>query len=174
MQLITITEEPMNDSEIAYLQHMRDEQIPLLRRTIRVFAILCLILPCVLGIIMGIFRAFSKRIPKPGDAPLPNILMVCLIGMIGLVIIVGFATFFSYARTILPIVRDIKRRFKIVEKSEIVRKHYMKENNSFHFYISSHTRLSIEVEAADFTAYDIGDEINIEYTRNAKIYLGYY
>lgn len=174
MNIITITEEPMNESEIAYLQRMEAEQAPLLRRTIRLFIIIGLIIACVVGVVMLLFQLFLKRVPQPGDEPPPNILLVCMVGIIGLAIIVGFATYLSYARTLLPIRKDIARKYKIVEKSEIVRKRYMKENNSFHFYISSPTRLSIEVEAADFTAYDIGDEINIEYTRNAKIYLGYY
>jgi hypothetical protein len=174
MRLITITEEPMDESEIAFLIRRRNEQIPLLKRTIRVFAAFWVAIPIVVGIALSIFNAIARDRVNPPDEPPPNIFMLCLVGALGLLVVIGFATWFSYTRTILPLTKDIRRRLKIVEKSEIVRKHFMRENNSYHFYISSPTRLSIEVQAEDFVAYDVGDEINIEYTRSAKIYLGYY
>ena len=173
-RIIAIYEETMDDAEVAYLSKMRDEQVPLLHRTIRVFAILCITLPCVLGVAMLLFRSFAQKIPRPANEPPPNILVVCLIGFLGLSLVVGLSVYLSYANTLGKIIKDIKRRIKIIERSEITSKRYMKENNTFHFYISSPTRLSIEVNKEDFGEYKEGDEINIEYGKISKTYFGYF
>ena len=173
-RLISINEEPMDDSEVAYLVKMRDEQLPLLYRTIRIFVILCITLPCLLGVVMLLFRSFSSRIPRPGDGPPPNILLVCFLGFLGLSCVIGISTYMSYTNTLGQLIKDIKKRRKIVERSEIISKRYMKENNTFHFYISSPTRLSIAVSREDFEDYKEGDEINIEYGKVSKTYFGYF
>jgi len=123
---------------------------------------------------MLLFRSISSRIPRPGDAPPPNILLVCFLGFLGLSCVIGISTYLSYTNTLGRLIKDIKRRRKIVERSEITSKRYMKENNTFHFYISSPTRLSIEVSREDFEDYKEGDEINIEYGKASKTYFGYF
>jgi len=171
---ITISEEAMDEAEVVYLAKMRDEQLPLLYRTIRIFAILCVTLPCILGIVMLLFRTFSPRIPRPANEPPPNILLVCFLGFLGLAFVIGISTYISYTNTLGKIIKDIREKRKIVERSEVVSKRHMKENNTFHFYITSPTRLSIEVDKADYDIYREGDEINIEYGKVSKTYLGYF
>lgn len=70
--------------------------------------------------------------------------------------------------------KDIKQKSKIVERVLIERKTFLPHNNTFHFYINSALQISIQVSEFDFNAFEEGDELCIEYSRNAGIYFGYF
>lgn len=80
----------------------------------------------------------------------------------------------SYRLYLRKVFWDLKAHTKTIELSHIVRKQFMPQNNSYHFYIDSPNRLSIEVSQDDFYHMDEGDEVSIEYTTHAKIFLGYF
>jgi hypothetical protein len=83
-------------------------------------------------------------------------------------------TYISYRIHLHKIQSDIKYKTKTIETSHITRKQYMPQNNTYYFYINSPNKLSIEVSQKDFHRMKDGDEVNIEYTTHAKMYLGYF
>lgn len=84
------------------------------------------------------------------------------------------AVWLSYRLYLRKVLWDLKSLTKTIEQSHITRKQYMPQNKSYHFYIDSPNRLSIEVSQDDFYHMDEGDEVSIEYTTHAKIFLGYF
>lgn len=70
--------------------------------------------------------------------------------------------------------KDANQKQKVIEKVKIEKRTYLPHNNTYHFYLNSIQKLSIEVNAQDFDNYNEGDEINIEYSKNAEIYFGYF
>lgn len=91
-----------------------------------------------------------------------------------LILIVLFVGVFSYWVTLRKLAKDVRGKQKIIECTTISRRVFMAQNGSFHFYLNSGRRLSIEVRKKDYASYVEGDEINIEYSRFAGEYLGYY
>ena len=86
-------------------------------------------------------------------------------------IIIGF---FAWGYAIRPLQRDIKKNVKVIEQCPILSKKYMPENNSWHFYIQSSWKYSIEVTEADFQRFELSDEVNIEYAPHSQEYFGYF
>lgn len=70
--------------------------------------------------------------------------------------------------------RDLRQKTKIIERVQIERKTFLPHNNTFHFYLNSTQKLSIEVKEKDFLLFDEGDEISIEYSTHAGVYFGYF
>lgn len=95
-------------------------------------------------------------------------------GVVVLLSISSAGTYISYRVNLKKIQHDLRQRTKTIEVSHITRKQYMPQNNTYFFYIDSPTRLSIEVSNGDFHRLNVGDEVNIEYTTFAKLYLGYF
>jgi len=70
--------------------------------------------------------------------------------------------------------RDATLKTKFVERCAIREKKYVQVNNTFHFYVDSQVTYSIEIAASEYNDYEVGDEINIEYSRYDKVFLGYF
>ncbi len=83
-------------------------------------------------------------------------------------------SFFSYKRSLSDIKKDAKEKTKIIEASLITEKKFMQQNNSYHFYLNSDIKYTIEVNESDFQRFETGDEINIEYARYSREYFGYF
>jgi hypothetical protein len=91
-----------------------------------------------------------------------------------LLFISGFSTYCTYALFLRNIQRDIRLRTKTIETNHITRKLHIPQNGTYHFYIDSATKLSIEVSQYDFNSYNEGDELSIEYSTHSREYLGYF
>lgn len=96
------------------------------------------------------------------------------ITLITLSVIFFIAIRFSRSTELTKIKKDIQQKKKIIERVIITRKTFLPHNNTFHFYLNSLSKLSIEVEEQDFTLLEEGDEISIEYAQNSGIYFGYF
>ncbi|MBA3829577.1 MAG: hypothetical protein H0X33_11620 [Taibaiella sp.] len=83
-------------------------------------------------------------------------------------------TWMSFRINLRKIQWDIKQRTKTIETTQITQKRYMPHNDTYHFYLSSLTKLSIEVTPEDYHRLAEGDEVSIEYTTHACFYLGYF
>lgn len=171
-----IYQEPMNDSELSFLKEKEQKERRVFTRTVRNLSVLFIIVPCCLGIIM---ESLSRNADPPELAALrdredPYVYQFYIFGMIFLLLIVGLGSYFSYTRTLKKLVKDIHNGQKTVEQTHIGRKHFVEANNTYHFYLKSTFRLSVEVSKEDFDAYLDGDEINIEYSTYSRIYFGYF
>jgi len=80
----------------------------------------------------------------------------------------------SYKRALLNVRKDLNEKTKIIESCLITEKKFMPLNNTFHFYINSTFKYSIEVDVVDFRRFEVNDEINIEYSTYSREYFGYF
>lgn len=96
------------------------------------------------------------------------------ITLITLSVIFLIAIRFSRSTELSKIKKDIRQKKKIIERVIIKRKTFLPHNNTFHFYLNSISKLSIEVNEQDFEILEEGDEISIEYAQNSGIYFGYF
>jgi hypothetical protein len=90
------------------------------------------------------------------------------------IIILSIAGIASYMRSLYHLKKDMKNKSKIVESCLITEKKYMALNHTWHFYLTSYVKLSIEVSELDFYRFEVNDEINIEYASFTKTYFGYH
>jgi len=84
------------------------------------------------------------------------------------------STYIAYRTYLGKMHLDIKDKTKTIEKNHIMKKMYVGSRDTYHFYIDSAVKLSIEVSHADYLLMNVGDEVSIEYTTHAKEYLGYF
>lgn len=84
------------------------------------------------------------------------------------------AIWFSVYNNLRKVLLDLRYKTKIIERVLIKRKTFLPHNNTFHFYLNSYEKLSIEVDEAHFNELSEGDEVNIEYSSNARVYFGYF
>lgn len=91
-----------------------------------------------------------------------------------LLVISSVATYVSYRFNLRNLQLDIKERSKTIVLSHITRKMYVASNDTYHFYIDSFIKLSIEVSLPDYQQFKEGDEISLEYSTHAHEYLGYF
>jgi hypothetical protein len=91
-----------------------------------------------------------------------------------LLFISSFSTYVTYRVNLRKIQLDIRHKTKTIETSHITRKLYIGTKNSYHFYLDSKVKLSIEVSDSDYERMNEGDEVSIEYTTHSKQYLGYF
>jgi hypothetical protein len=84
------------------------------------------------------------------------------------------SVYISYRIYLRKIQLDIRDKTKTIEKNKIVKKVHIQARGTFHFYIDSAIKLSIEVSESDFQLLNIGDEVSIEFSTHATEYLGYF
>lgn len=172
-RMINRVKEPLEEEELAFLKRKKDRQQSLFSRAIRTLTVLCIVIPMLAGIIMESLKDPDPQYAIPAEtADVPR--YYYFIGMGALLILVGLGSYLSYVRTLKKLVLDLKEQTKMVEKTEIVRKQFMALTGTYHFYIQSPVRLSIEVNPDDYDRYQVGDEINIEYSSHALEYFGYF
>lgn len=96
------------------------------------------------------------------------ITLVCLLTL--------FSFIFSIIRNLelKKLKKDLYEKIKIIEHVIIERKTFLPHNNTYHFYVNSTKKLSIQVNVEDFNLFEEGDEVNIEYAKNSNVYLGYF
>ena len=169
-------EEPMNESELSFLKKKEEKERRIFFRTVRNLSVLFIIIPCCLGIIM---ESITRRNATPAIAALrekedPHVYLYYFLGMVFLLLLVGVGSFVSYNRTLKRLLKDIRSGKKTVEQTTVSRKQFIESNNTYHFYLNSTFRLSIEVSKEDYENYAEGDEINIEYSSFSRNYFGYF
>lgn len=81
---------------------------------------------------------------------------------------------FGYLRMVRPYQQDLKYTDKTIEQVHVLQKKFMPQNKSFHVFIPSDVRMSVEVNETFFNQIQPGDEMSIEYSRYGEIYLGYF
>ncbi len=162
LQLVRYNE-TMEADELAFLQRRELQDRTQLMRVVRVILVVCFI--CPFGISWG--RAIA-------GVPNPFSYLHYFLGVLFLICFSAFILYISYYKDLRKMQSDLHHQTKTVEQTQITRKQYMPQNNMHYFYLASPTKLSIEVSANDYSAMELGDEVNIEYTTHAKLYLGYF
>lgn len=154
--------EPLNADERAFLQRRETRERHQLYKAVRIMLPFCFALPFAVAwgeAIIGRENPFSALRYFGGVGILCGLVFV--------------ATFLGYRNSLHLVRLDLKKGTKTVEQVRITGKRFMPHDNTFHVYLESRIRLSIEVSARDFDLIQIGDSLNIEYSTRAKAYLGY-
>ncbi len=167
-------EEQMTASELSFLKKKKERDLVMFRKTVRVLAIFCMIIPFFLGVIMESFKRELHPDWYQNEDADPYSFLYYFFGFLFLLVLLALGSYYSYVNTLKKIADDIQYGKKVIEQTHITRKWFMQQNQSYHFYLNSSAKLSIEVNAADFQLYEEGDEINIEYSPYSKTYFGYF
>lgn len=168
--------EPMDESELEFLQQKKDKEFASFFKVMRLMAIIGVLIPLAGGVAMAIASHYSENFKRELERhkDVGNPAMNYFIAMAFILVLIFVVGYITYLRTMKGMVRDLKYRNKIIEQAEVTRKLYMPQNNTYHLYINSPTRISIEVSREDYNSFNEGDEINIEYSQYSKNYFGYF
>ena len=88
--------------------------------------------------------------------------------------IIAISSVIAYFIKIHPLKKDYLCNYKLIEVVSITRKVHMKASNSYHFYVLSAFRLSLEVDQILYDQYDVDDELNLELSYYSHVFLGCY
>ena len=154
--------EAMTTEELSFLTQMERKE----RRTYRKILVWLLVMSFVFPFITSWYRFSDSGIMQFSIGKFS--LSIVILAGISLVS-VGMV-YQVYHRGLLL---DIKLKKKTVSTHKIMKKVAV-AGGSFHFYIESPVKLSIEVSESDFGAYREGDEICIEFAENSQHYFGYF
>jgi hypothetical protein len=155
--------EPMDGDELAFLYRKEEKERMQFYKVIRILMILSFICPFVI--------AWFRAVEGQED---PFSYLHYFVGVVFLLCFSGAGVYLAYHRNLKRVQQDIKISTKTIELTHITRKQYMPQNNTYYFYLDSPNKLSIEVNEEDYRRLEQGDEVNIEYTTFAKLYLGYF
>lgn len=155
--------EPLEKEELAFLVKKEEKERRQFYKLIRVFLVFCFVCPFV----VVWFRAWN-------GVENPFSYLFYFGGVLFLVCFCGFAVYMGYRMSLYKVQQDLRAGTKSIERTTITRRQYMPQNNTYYFYLSSPNKLSIEVSVDDYHAMKDGDELSIEYTTCAKMYLGYF
>lgn len=155
--------EPLDEDELAFVQHRYHQESKDYLFAMNWLLKVAVAIPFFVGILYYIrYRDTHLML---------NAFLIALLSTLAISVVAGFA---SYMRNLYYLHRDSREKTKVVESVYVTEKKYMALNNTWHFYISSPVKISIEVSPEDFQRFAINDEINIEYSRYARIYFGYH
>lgn len=155
--------EPLSDSELDFLVRKEAKQRSIYYKVFTLLMVVSFIVPYV---------AAWYRVADGAPNAFSYARFFVSAGI--LLFISSVATYVSYRLNLRYLQRDIKERSKTVVISHITRKMYVASNDTYHFYLDSHVKLSIEVSLPDYQVFKEGDEVAIEYTTYSKEYLGYF
>lgn len=168
-----LMEEEMNGGELVFLKSKIQTEQRLFFRTMRSLFLLAFMVPTVIAILFFT----SEQKPDPinyAEKSEPFTLQHYFFSLLFLISLIFIAGISTYNKTLKNLKKDEKERIKILEKTWITRKYYMELNGFYYFYLSSKMKSSIRVNEKDFADYQEGDEINIEYSKYAKEFFGYF
>ncbi len=158
-----IMTEPMTREELGFVRKKFNSDARQFYRAMNRLMVLAFVCPFVYS-----FYKLAVQDPEPFS------MKEYFTGVIGLLLFLALCAGIAYKFTLNLLRKDLVSKNKIIELTRIARKQYMPQNNTYHFYLTSHSRISIEVDEQDYAGYNIGDEINIEYAGFSKIYFGYF
>jgi len=163
LQELEIFKEPLEMDEVTFLVKKEEKERKQYFRAFSFLMIMCFIIPFA--------GAWYRAVDNAPNAfsPLRYFLTTGI-----LLTISCTAVYVVYRVNLRRIQADIKEKTKTVECAHVVKKIYMPQNNSYFLYLDSKNKLSIEVQEGDFRRLETGDEVNIEFTTNARLYLGYF
>lgn len=159
-----IIQDELTDTELDFLLKKYERETKNFYRVLSIFMIICFVIPFVVAWV----RAFG------GDGSKAFSYFQYFLGVGYLMSFLAICAWVTYRRTLHKIKQDITQCSKTIERSRITRKQHIQHNNEYYFYLDSPNKLSIEVTEPDFYMLKEGDEINIEYSTNAKLYFGYF
>ncbi len=155
--------EKLEDDEAAFIILKYQKASKDYLRIMNLFLVSCGFFPLLMGVIFSVIA---------GD--LNVFLQVFVTSLVSLIFFFIVVASIYYYLFLFRKYLDAQRQTKTIERCLILEKKSLSMNRTFHIYINSKMKYSIEVSENDFHQYEIGDEINIEYSTYDKEYLGYF
>lgn len=155
--------EPLDTDELDVLMEMEVKDRKMYYKVYNVLMVMSFVIP----FICSWYRAFDGA---------PNAFSVTrfFASTVALLSLSTAAVYTSYRYFLRKVQHDIKHKTKTIDICHIVRKQYMPQNNTYHFYVDARDKLSIEVSQLFFSLLETGDEVNLEFTTHSRLYLGYF
>jgi hypothetical protein len=164
----------MKAPEIEYLRDHYRKSLALFYKTMRSLAVICFLIPTVVWLFYGLFNSKEEEAKALLEQDIrPYTVWYYLASVLFLFCLIGIGAYFGYLKPMQQQKRDIREGMKIIERARIIRKQAI-AGRSFYLFLDSAIKLNIEVGEKDFNLYHEGDEVNIEYSRYARFYLGYF
>ncbi len=155
--------EPLEEDELAFIQKKHDTESRSYLYAMNRLVILTALIPALVA--FGYYVVTERK---------DMLYTVYFTGLAFLLVFFSFAAWMAYSHKLRKYKHDLKDRQKVIEPCTIESARYMPQNRTFHFFIHSRIKLSIEVDEATFQRLQEGDEINIEYAQHSGEYFGYF
>lgn len=155
--------EPLDATELQFLEKRETKERRQYYKAFRMLMILSFVIP----FIAAWYRAYDGA---PNAFSIPKF----FVGVSTLLSISLFSTYATYRVNLRKLQMDLKHCTKTIATYHITKKTFVPGKKTYHFYIDSKIKLSIEVSDKDFQRLQEGDEISIEYSTHAKQYFGYF
>ncbi len=159
----TIQIEPMEEDEIAFIEKKYNKESKAYMYAMNRLLIIIAVIPFIIALVY--FIATGRK---------DDLFKVYFIGLGALLGLFSLAATLSYRHKLRNYKLDFIEKNKIVESVTIQSVKHMPMNDTYHFYINSQYKYSIEVSESFFHQYQPGDEINIEYSVHSREYFGYF
>ncbi len=155
--------EPLSTNELQFLQVMELKDRKMYWKVYNVLMIMSFVIPFIgswYRAVDGTPNAFSKT---------------HFFFSAGVLLAISTAgTYMSYHIFLRKIQADIKHKTKTIDTCHIQRKQYMPQNDTYYFFINNPDKLSLEVPPELFHSMAVGDELSLEFTTHARLFLGYF
>lgn len=164
---------PLNSDELDHLTTKLAKEKSIFIKAILMLSFLGFLIPTIAALI---YFSIDQKIEEKQESyvVVPFTITYYYISLIVIFALIGIAAYVGYRFGYNKFQLDIRKKLKVIETVVIHKKHHVDINDSFFFFIHSKIRSSIEVSPEDFKYYQVGDEINIEYSLHAKEYFGYF
>ncbi len=160
---IKLYTEPLEPEELSFLERKVTKDRSNYYKVFQIEMVLCFIIPFA-----GAWYRVADGMPN-AFSPLKFFSAAGALLMLSLV-----TTYIAYRTYPRKTQLDIQEKTKTIEKIHIVKKVHIATRDTYHFYIDSKIKLSIEVSHEDYLLLNVGDEVSIEYTTHSREYLGYF
>lgn len=155
--------EPFEADERAFIQRRYDKESAQYMYAMKRLVWLTALAPVVVALIYYVATGKTSILYR-----------VYFTGLAFLLLFFTLVAWLSYRHKLGKYRRDLDLGQKVIERVIIESARYMPQTNTYHFFISSAHKLSIEVSEEDFHRLQPGDELSIEYARYCGEYFGYF
>ncbi len=160
---LEVHKEPLEVDEILFLVKKEAKERKQYYKVFSFLMVLCFVIPFA----GAWYRAFDNA--PNAFSPLRFFVSA------GILLTISIAALWAmYRINVRRVQADIKEQTKTIECAHVVKKTYMPQNNTYFLYLDSTNKLTIEVDENDYHRLEKGDEVNIEFTTHARLYLGYF
>jgi hypothetical protein len=165
MNAFELNEDVLDEEEYLFIRKLYDNSKKDLNRVFIFSIILAALIPIPISLLYNAL----KKIPTPH-----LFYQTYLISFLALLFFTLIILFFIFEIRVKNLMKDVKHKLKIIEQVQITQKKYVPFSDTYHFYINSTSKLSIEVSKKTYDSFDVNDELNIEYSKYAKEYFAYF
>ncbi len=162
-----VYEEEMTRKEMAFIARLLEQDSIGYFRVLRMMLVVAVSSIVIIGLIASLVKPENKL---EEQFSLPNYIFAATLALLFLLGI----TIYGKKRFSRKYRADLKHGIKRVIALSIRQKQYVALSRTFHFHLNYPGLNSIQVSAADFETFRIGDMVHVEFAKYSQTYLGYF